>query len=100
MWIDEKHGILGNKWLKINEKPLAKNTFFKSFPEKALRFCISKIRIWIWSEESTLSVHFMDSWSVFGFAQKHAKSVFGFGTDPHLDSPKKRALNFYSRVFN
>ena len=25
-----------------------------------------------------LSVDFMDSWSVFGFTPKHAKSVFGF----------------------
>ena len=35
-----------------------------------LRLWIWKIRIWNWSEESTLSVDFMDSWSVFGFAQK------------------------------
>ena len=29
------------------EKPLVKNTFFKSFPKKPLRLWISKIRIWI-----------------------------------------------------
>ena len=65
----------------------AKILFFKSFPKKTLRLWISKIRIWIWSEESTLSVDFMDSWSVFRFAQKDAKSVFGFG-NPDLDFPK------------
>ena len=37
-------------------KPLVKNAFFKSFPKKMLRLWISKIRIWIWSEESTQSV--------------------------------------------
>ena len=68
-------------------KPLVKNTFFKSFPKKTLRFWISKIWIYIWSEESTLSVDFMDSWSVFGFAQKNVKSVFGFG-NPDWDFPK------------
>ena len=58
---------------------------FKSFPKKTLRLWISKIRIWIWSEESTLSVDFMNSWSVFGYAPKTLKirfwirkSVFGF----------------------
>ena len=61
---------------------------FKSFPKKTLRLWISKIRIWIWSEESTLSVDFMNSWSVFGYAQKHSKSVFGFG-NPYLDFPEK-----------
>ena len=45
---------------------------------------ISKIRIWIWSKESTLSVDFMDLWSVFGFAPKKRKIPFwiqksGFG---------------------
>ena len=48
-------------------KPLVKNTFFKSFPQETFRLWISKIRIWIWWEESTRSVDFMDSWSVFGF---------------------------------
>ena len=75
---------------------------FKSFPKKTLRLWISKIRIWIWSEESTLSVDFMNSWSVFGYAPKHPKSVFGFG-NPDLDSeiriwifPKKRTLTSMS----
>ena len=75
------------------EKPLVKNTFFKSFPKKTLRFWISKIWIYIWSEESTLSVDFMDSWSVFGFAKKKPKN-------PFLDSetriwifPEKRSLS-------
>ena len=40
------------------------------------------------SIKSTLSVDFMDSWSVFGFAQKNAKSFCGFGS-PDLDFPKK-----------
>ena len=38
---------------------------------------IPKIWIWIWSEESTLSEDFMDSWSVFGFG------------NPDLDFPKQ-----------
>ena len=62
---------------------------FKSFPKKTLRLWIPKLRISIGSEESTLSVDFMNSWSVFGYAQKHSKSVFGFG-NPYLDFPEKR----------
>ena len=84
------------------EKPLVKNTFFTSFPKKTLRLWILKIWICIWSEESTQSVDFMDSWSLFGFAQKNSKSVFGFG-NPDLDSEnriwifqKKRTLTFMS----
>ena len=49
--------------------------------------------MYIWSEESTLSVDFMDSWSVFGFAKKKPKN-------PFLDSetriwifPEKRSLS-------
>ena len=42
------------------EKPPVKNTFVKSFPKKLLRSWISEIRIWIWSEESTLSVDSSD----------------------------------------
>ena len=71
-------------------KPLVKNTFFKSFPQETFRLWISKIRIWIWSEESTRSVDFMDSWSVFGFVQKNAKSVFGFRNWRIWIFPKKR----------
>ena len=67
------------------EKPLVKNTFFKSFPQKTLRLWISTIRICIWSEESTLSVDFMDSWSVFGYAPKKFKIRFWI-------FPKKRTL--------
>ena len=33
----------------------------------------------------------MDSWSVFGFAQKNEKSVFGF-ENPDLDVPKLDSL--------
>ena len=69
-------------------KPLVKITFFKSFPKKTLRLWISKIQMWIWSEESTQSVDFMDSWSVFGFAPKNTKSAFGFRI-PDSDFPKK-----------
>ena len=69
------------------EKPLVKNTFFKSFPKKTLRLWISKIRICIWSEESTLSFYgFMIRFWIC--QKKPAKSVFGFG-NPHLDFPKK-----------
>ena len=42
------------------EKPLDKNTFFKSFPQKTIGFWISEIQIWICSEGSTLSVDFSD----------------------------------------
>ena len=76
------------------EKPLVKNTFFKSFPKKTLRFWISKIRIWIWSDESTPRVYFMDPWSVFEHAQKNSKSVFGFG-NPDLDFPEKTHPNIH-----
>ena len=68
-------------------KPLVKNTFFKSFPKKTLRFWISKIRICT-IRRIHPSVDFIDSWSVFEFAQKKRKSVFGFG-NPDLDFPKK-----------
>ena len=71
-------------------KPLVKNTFFKSFPRETFRLWISKIRISIWCEESTRSVDFMDSWSVFGFVQKNAKSVFGFRNWRIWIFPKKR----------
>ena len=67
---------------------------FKSFPKKTLRLWISKIRIWIWSEEFTLNVDFMDSWSVFGYAPKNSKSVFGFG-NPYLDFPEKTHPNIH-----
>ena len=72
----------------FSKNRLSKTLFSNPFPpKKTLRLWISKIRIWIWSEESTLSVDFMDSWSVFGFAQKNVKSVFGFG-NPDWDFPK------------
>ena len=47
---------------------------------KMLRLWISKIQIWIWLEESTQSVDFMDSWSVFAFAQKNAPTNFIFSS--------------------
>ena len=72
----------------FSKNRLSKILFFKSFPKKTLRLWISKIRIWIWSEESTQSVDFMDSWSTFGFAPKNAKSVFGFGNQNLDFSPK------------
>ena len=45
----------------------------KQQQQKTLRLWISKIQIWIWSEESTQSVDFMDSRSVFGFAPQKRK---------------------------
>ena len=52
---------------------------------------ISKIRIWIWSEESTPSVDFMDSWSVSGFAQKTQNTFLD--SEIHIwIFPKKRTL--------
>ena len=71
----------------FSKNRLSKIRFSNPFPQKTLRLSISKIRICIWSEESTLSVDFMDSWSAFGFAQKNVKSVFGFG-NPDWDFPK------------
>ena len=74
------------------EKPLnCQKYFFQILSQtKTLRLWISKIRIWIWSQEPTLSVYFMDSLSVFGFAQKKRKirswirkSGFGFSQKTH-----------------
>ena len=62
-------------------KPLA--TFFK-------------IRFSIWFEESTKKVDLMDSWSVYGFAQKSEKSSFGFG-NPEFDFPPKKTHSKYRR---
>ena len=39
----------------LHGKPLVKNSFFGSFPKHALRWWISKVRTWIWSEKSTCS---------------------------------------------
>ena len=72
----------------FSKNRLSKILFSHPFPKKTLRLSISKIRICIWFEESTLSVDFMDSWSAFGFAQKNVKSVFGFG-NPDWDFPKR-----------
>ena len=59
-------------------------------PQKnPLRLRFLKTRIWIWFEESAKRVDFMDSWSVFGFAQKGEKSSFGFG-NPDFDFPPKK----------
>ena len=67
--------------------------FFKSFPKTTLRLWISKIRIWIWSEQSTLRVDSMDSWSVSGFAPQKRKiclwirkSEFGFSQKTHPET--------------
>ena len=76
----------------FSKSRLSKVLFFKSFPRKTLTLWISKLQIWIWSEESTLNVDFMDSWSVFRFAQKNAKFIFGF-VNPDLDFSKKTYPN-------
>ena len=65
--------------------------------KKPLRLWISKIRIWIRSEETTLRVDLMDPWSVFGFDQNNGKSVFGFG-NPDLDFPKTTHPMFPEQV--
>ena len=44
-------------------------------------------------QESTKGVDFMYSWSVLGFVQKNAKSVFGFGIPDLHFPPKNAALN-------
>ena len=71
-------------------KPLVKSTFFKSFPQKTFRLWISKIRIWIWSEESTHECGFYGFMIRFWICQKKTQN-------PFLDSeiriwifPKKR----------
>ena len=75
-------------------KTACQKYFFQILSQKeTLRQRISKIRIWIWSEESIQSVDFMDPWSGFGFAQKNEKSVFGFG-NPDLGFPKKCTLGW------
>ena len=45
----------------------------------------------IWSEESTQSVDFKDSRSIFGFAQKHAKSFLN-SEIPIWIFPEQRTL--------
>ena len=75
-------------------KTACQKYFFQILSQKeTLRQRISKIRIWIWSEESIQSMDFMDPWSGFGFAQKNEKSVFGFG-NPDLGFPKKCTLGW------
>ena len=75
-----------------SENRLSKILFSNPFPKKTLRrLWISKIRIWIWSEESTPSVDFMDSWSVFEFAQKTQNTFLD--SEIHIwIFPKKRTL--------
>ena len=46
-----------------------------------------------------MSVDFVDSWSVFGFAQEKEKSVFGF-ENPDLDVPKLDSLMFNAYWLN
>ena len=73
-------------------KPLVKKTFFKSFPKKkTLRLWISKIKIWIWFEESTHSVDFIKGFMIRFWICPTEKQ------NPFLDSeiriwifPKKR----------
>ena len=60
-------------------KTACQKYFFKNFSQKKLALWISKIRIWIWSEKSTLRVDFMDSWSRFGFSQKNTPSASSSG---------------------
>ena len=69
-----------------SENRLSKILFFKSFSKKRSD-CKSQTPDWIWSEESTQTVDFMDSWSVFGFAPQKRKirfwiRKFGFGFSP------------------
>ena len=58
-------------------KTASQKYFFQivSKKTKTLRLWLSKIQIWIWSEESTQSVDFMGSRSVFGFAPKKKNPV-------------------------
>ena len=53
-------------------KTACQKYFFQILSQKKTlrRLWTSKIRIWIWSEESTQNVDFMDSRFVFEFAQK------------------------------
>ena len=80
---------------------LSEILFSNPFPKKTLRLWISKIWICIWSEESTLSVDFMDSWSVFGFAPPKTQNPFLDSEIMDLDFPKKTHLKrryFYLSV--
>ena len=78
----------------FSRKTACQKYFSNPFPKKRSDCESQKIRIWIWSEESTLSVDFMNSWSVFGYTQKHSKSVFGFG-NPYLDFLEKKHPNIH-----
>ena len=71
----------------FSKNRLSKILFSNPFPKNRSDCESQKSGFGFQSEESTLSVDFMDSWSVFGFAQKNVKSVFGFG-NPDWDFPK------------
>ena len=57
-------------------KSLVKNTFFKSASKKMVKWWISNVPIWIWSEEATQSVDFMDSRSLVRFFPKKTQNLF------------------------
>ena len=70
-----------------SENRLSKILFSNPFPpKKTLVLWISKIRIWILSEESTKSVDFMGWWSVFGFAPPPPPTQKKKPQNPFLDS--------------
>ena len=61
------HTCTGSVVYHFCSKTACHKNFFQILSQKPLRLWIAKILIWSWCEESTLSVNFMDSWSVFGF---------------------------------
>ena len=69
----------------FSKNRLTKILFSNPFPKKRSDCESQKSRFGF----DPKSVDFMDSWSVFGFAQKKAKFIFGFG-NPDLDFPKKK----------
>ena len=109
--------MICKKWLKVSNigsvqsymygicrvpflfrKPLVKITFFKSFAKKTLRLWISKIQIWIWSEESTqLECGFYGFMIRFWICPKKRKirfwipnSRFGFSKKTHPKWARKQ----------
>ena len=74
----------------VRKTACQKYFFLKSFPKQTLRLWISKILIWIWSEESTQSVDFTDPWSVFGFALKNENPFLDSEIRIWIYPPKKR----------
>ena len=95
------------------EKPLDKNTFFKSFSKKTLRLWISKIQIWIWSEECGFygfmirfsicpkkgKIHFWIRKSGFGFSQKKRTLKVNLLLTSYLRVLWRKCLRFCSLCF-